>query len=126
MKRLWIGVLILLLLLGTGIGITVFADHVHAAISDALSQASDAALAGDWDTAILLSGTAKSKWISYRNITATIADHEPMEEIDSLFAQLDIYGRTRQGISFSACCEALSVFAIAIGESQSVSWWCLL
>lgn len=126
MKRLWIGVLILLLLLGTGIGITVFADHVHSGISKTLSQAADAALTGDWDTAMVLSAAAKNRWDTYRNITASIADHEPMEEIDSLFSQLEVYEKTRQALSFSACCEALSVFTKAIGESQSVSWWSLL
>lgn len=126
MKRLWVGVLILLLLLGAGIGITVFADHVHTGISDTLVQAADAALAGDWDAATTLSAAARNRWNTYRNITASIADHEPMEEIDSLFSQLEVYETTRQALSFSACCEALSVFTKAIGESQSVSWWSLL
>lgn len=126
MKRLWVGVLILLLLLGAGIGITVFADHVHTGISDTLGQAADAALAGDWNTATELSAAARNRWTTYRNITASIADHEPMEEIDSLFSQLEVYETTRQALSFSACCEALCVFTKAIGESQSVSWWSLL
>ncbi len=126
MKRLWIGVSILLLLLGIGIGITLFADQVQTRISDMLTQAADAALIGDWDTAKTLSATARDQWDAYRNITASIADHEPMEEIDSLFSQLEIYEKTRQVISFSSCCEALSIFTKAIGESQSVSWWSLL
>lgn len=126
MKRLWIGVLILFLLLGAGIGITVFADHVHTGISDTLGQAADAALTGDWYTATELSSAARDRWDTYRKITAAIADHEPMEEIDSLFSQLEVYEKAKQAISFSACCEALSIFTKAIGESQSVSWWSLL
>ncbi len=126
MKRLWVGVLILFLLLGAGIGITVFADHVHTGISDTLGQAADAALAGDWDAAAALTAAAKNRWDTYRNITASIADHEPMEEIDSLFSQLEIYEKARQSISFSACCESLCVFTKAVGESQSISWWSLL
>ena len=126
MKRLWIGVSILLLLLGIGIGITLFADQVQTRISDMLTQAADAALIGDWDTAKTLSTAARDQWDANRNITASIAAHEPMEEIDSLFSQLEIYEKTRQVISFSSCCEALSIFTKAIGESQSVSWWSLL
>ena len=126
MRRLWIGVLILVLLLGTGIGVTVFADHVHTQISDALSQAADAALAGDWDSANRLSFGAKKQWDAYHNLTASITDHEPVEESDGLFSQLEVYEKTQQAAAFSACCEALSVFAKAIGEAQSVSWWSLL
>ena len=126
MKRLWIGVLILLLLLCAGIGVTVFADQVHTRISDSLSQAADAALAEDWDTANALSSGAKKQWDAYHNITASITDHEPMEEIDSLFSQLEVYAKTEQTAAFSACCEALRVFVKAIGEAQSVSWWSLL
>ena len=126
MKRLWIGVLILFLLLGAGVGITVFANTLHTGISEDLKQAADAALAGDWDTAQRLTLKARGDWEAHRNITAAIADHEPMEEIDSLFSRLEVYLKTRQPIAFSSCCTSLSVFTQAIGESQAINWWSLL
>lgn len=126
MKRLWIGIFILIFLLGAGIGITVFADTIHTGISESLEQAGDAALAGDWDTAQSLASKAKEKWEAYRSGTAAIADHEPMEEIDSLLSQLEVYLQTRQQVAFSVCCKALSVLTQAIAEAQAVNWWSLL
>ena len=126
MKRLWIGVVLLILLLGLGIGTTLFAVRSHEDISGQLRLASEAALEGKWEEAETLFKSAKEKWEAQRHITAAIADHEPMEEIDDLFSQLEIYLLTRQQISFSACCRSLSVLTNAIGEAHALNWWSLL
>ena len=126
MKRLWIGVAILSILLATGIGTTVFAVHTHTNIADNLNQASEAALRGKWEEAKALSLDAKTKWESCRNITASIADHEPMEEIDDLFSQIEVFLLTKQQIPFAVCCASLGVLAEAIGEAHAVNWWNLL
>lgn len=126
MKRFWIGVIILAILLAAGIGTTVFAVRTHTDISESLEQASEAALRGRWEEAKALSMGAKGKWEDYRKVTASIADHEPMEEIDDLFSQMEIYLLTRQQIPFSACCASLGILTDAIGEAHAVSWWSLL
>lgn len=126
MKRLWIGVIILVLLLGAGIGTTVFAVRTHNSISQKLAQASEAALRGKWEEACSVSLDAKKQWKAMRHGTAAIADHEPMEEIDDLFSQMDIYLLTRQQIPFASCCASLSVLTNAIGESHAINWWSLL
>lgn len=126
MKRLWIGVGLLLILLALGIGTTVFAVRTHTGISQTLQQASEAALAGKWAQAKALSMDAKTKWENYRKGTAAIADHEPMEEIDDLFSQMEVFLKTRQQIPLSACCASLSVLIEAIGEAHAINWWSLL
>lgn len=126
MKRLWIGVIILVILLGAGIGTTVFAVRTHTSISQELAQAAEAALRGKWKEASTRSLHAKEQWEAYRHGTAAIADHEPMEEIDDLFSQMEIYLLTRQQIAFSACCASLSVQTNAIGEAHALNWWSLL
>ena len=126
MKRLWIGVSILVFLLAAGIGTTVFAVRTHTDISDGLKQASEAALRGKWEDAKALSLDAKSTWETYRKVTASIADHEPMEEIDNMFSQMEIYLLTRQQIPFSTCCASLGVLTKAIGEAHAINWWSLL
>lgn len=126
MKRLWIGVGILLVLLALGIGTTVFAVHTHTGISQTLRQAAEAALTGEWNDAKALSLQAKEVWETHRHTTAAIADHEPMEQIDDLFSQMEVYLLTRQQIPFSACCASLSVMTNAIGEAHAINWWSLL
>ena len=126
MKRIWIGIIILVLLLGTGIGTTVFAVRSQERISQELAQASEAALRGKWEEACNLSLNAKKQWESLRHGIAAIADHEPMEEIDDLFSQMEIYLLTQQQIPFATCCASLSVLTNAIGESHAINWWSLL
>lgn len=126
MKRLWIGIIILVILLGLGIGTTIFALRTNNSISEKLEQASEAALKGKWTEAKQLSLEAKDKWESCRKGTASIADHEPMEEIDDLFSQMEVYSKTRQQIPFSACCASLSVLIKAVGEAHAINWWSLL
>lgn len=126
MKRLWIGVVLLLILLGLGIGITVASAHVQGDIAQKLAQASQAALDEDWDAAKALSSQAKQDWERHRRYTAAIADHEPMEEIDSLFSQMEVYLRMRDRTAFSACCGSLEVLTRAVGEAQAINWWSLL
>ena len=62
MKRLWIGITILFLLLAVGIGTTVFATRTQKEISQTLAQASEAALEGKWQEAAILSQNAKMEW----------------------------------------------------------------
>lgn len=126
MKRLWIGIVILVILLALGIGTTLFAIRTHRHISQQLEQASEAALRGKWEEACHLALQAKEQWEHFRHATAAIADHEPMEEIDNLFSQLEVYRVTRQQIPFSTCCASLSVLTNAIGESHAINWWSLL
>lgn len=126
MKRTWFAAALLLLLLGVGIYITVSASDIHAQIADTLSLSADAAAAGDWDAAAAHSAAARSVWEQHRNSTAAITDHEPMEEIDSLFSQLQVYLSAEQQAAFCACCRCLEVMVGAIGEAQSVNWWNLL
>ena len=126
MKRLWIGMTILSVLLAIGIGTTIFATRTQSDISQKLNQASEAALEGKWQEARILSQDAKEKWETYRNATAAIADHEPMEEIDDLFSQMEVYWLTQQQVPFSVCCASLSVLTEAIGEAHAINWWSLL
>ena len=126
MKRFWLGVAVLTFLLGIGIGTTVFTRRTQADISQTLELASKAALRGNWQDANRYSRKAKTDWESARNITASIADHEPMEQIDDLFAQMEIYLVTRQQIPLAACCSSLCILTDAIGETQAVNWWSLL
>ena len=126
MKRLWIGIIILLLLLAAGIWISATTIEIHKGISHSLEQAAAAAMREDWARAQSFSSDAKQTWQYHRRSTASVTDHEPMEQIDSLFSQMDIYLVAKDPVAFSACCASLSVLTQAIGEAQTINWWSLL
>jgi hypothetical protein len=126
MKRFWIGILLLALMLGSGIWITVASARCNEEISALLADSGQSALTGQWQQASHCYTEALAKWESKHRSNATMTDHEPMEEIDSLFAEARVYLQSKDPAAFSACCASLSVFIKAIGDAQSVHWWSLL
>lgn len=126
MKRFWLGIGLLLAFLALGLWVTSAMDRVHEPIATLLEEASQVALSGDLPRGIELSSKAKSQWESHRNITATVADHTPLEEIDKLFAEMEIYGQEEELPHFAACCKQLSTLVRSMGEAHSLTWWSLL
>ena len=126
MKHFWLGVILLAVLLFAGIGVGAFMDAVHLPVSEALENAAQEALSGTLDEAASTARDAHSRWQSHWRSTAAAADHAPMDEIDSLFAQLDIYAHTGQTAAFAACCAKLSALVHALSESHCLNWWNLL
>lgn len=126
MKRFWLGVGLLLILLAAAIAVTLVMDSLHGPISERMLQAAEAAGADDFETANRLVAQAKSDWDRYRNFSATVADHEPMEQIEGLFAAAQFYGFFHENEDFSATCARLSALIQAMGEAHGFSWWNLL
>jgi len=126
MKRMWIGVGLLVVFCVAGIVTAVGMRNIHDPISQALLRASDAALQENWEQAALHFHAAKGKWEHSRRLTATVADQMPMDEIDSLFAELAIYLQTQESPHFSATCFQLAALTRAMGEAHGINWWNLL
>lgn len=123
MKRFWIGVGMLGVLLAVSIWAMAAAGRVHTPISEQLEEAAEESLAGDFFEGILLARQARQQWQQHRESVAAGANHEPMDEIDSLFAQAEVYAQTKQAVKFAACCARLSKLVEAMGESHRLSWW---
>lgn len=126
MKRIWIGFVLLILLLGTGIALTWSFDRIHTPLADTLEQASQLASRQQWAEACSLVQQAREKWERCRNFTAAVADHEPLEEMDALFYQLDCYKELGWESAFACACMELAQMARAMQESQQLTWWTLL
>ncbi len=126
MKRLWLGIGILAAVLLSGLLLTLGMDTIHAQISDDMTQAAQAALAEDWQTAEAQDAKAQAFWDTWREFVAAFADHEPLEEMDRLFAELSVYRSQRLVPEYAAVCLCLARQAEAIGESHSFNWWHLL
>ena len=126
MKRLWIGIAALVVVLGACLWTTFAMNSIHDPISAKLERASEAALAGDWQAAKALARDAQSRWERSRRVTASAADHTPMDEVDGLFAQLPVYARGEEPVDFAAACAQLSKLVTAVGDAHSFNWWNLL
>ena len=126
MKRLWIGIALLLFLLGAGILTTRRMDRLAQPICNLLQQASQAALQHNWEQAKPLAEEAQSLWQQNWQLCASLIDHTPMEEIDELYAKLNVYLSSADAVPFAACCAQLQAKTQATGEAHGFSWWNLL
>ena len=126
MKRIFLGSALLLVLLGIAVVITVRMDRVYEPITDALRQAAEAAAANDWEKAASSANRAKDRWHAQRRFTATVADHSPMDEIDGLFAELEIYLQQQEMPHFAATCRHLAMLTEAMGDNHALNLWNLL
>ncbi len=126
MKRLWIGIgfLVLLLTLGVTVGMTL--TSLQDSISQTMEEAAQAALAEDFPTAYALADQAQALWQRQRHFAAAFTDHEPLEQMDSYFAELNIYRVKGDAPDFAAICALLAEQSRAVGESHGFSWWSFL
>lgn len=123
MKRFWIGLVILAVILLLSIVLTLTMPGVHLPISQQLSDASKAAQSENWAQAEALATEAFSRWEACRGFTAAVADHAPMEQIDSGFAQVNAFLQRRDPNEFSAACACLARLVQAMADSQTFTWW---
>ena len=126
MIRAWLGIAILLLLLGLGVFSAAATEHFHETMAVHLTQAAEAAETGEWDRANIQFLQAKKIWEQARNSNAAITDHAPMEEIDRYFIQGAVYLSEQVRMDFRSCCCALTVLVEAVADAQALNWWSLL
>lgn len=120
MKRFWIGVSVMAVLLAVGLSVTVAIDTLCAPISHQLQQAAQTEA---WEQATALAATAQQSWQQRRKFCAAVTDHEPMEQIDALFCSLEVYIRQQDRTRFHEACARLASMTDAIGDAQTICWW---
>ncbi len=126
MKRFWIGISILALLLACGWAVAAYTKQTFLPISRDLELASEAAITMGQTEAEQLAGQAYANWLRCRDWTSAVADHEVLEEINSLFAEIQVYAAAEDMVSFSAVCAYLSGVTQAVAESHQSIWQNLL
>lgn len=119
MKRIWFGVALLALMLALGLGSSALMKKTWQKQSENLNHAASFAVEGDWATARTLQQEAKAEWEKKQLLVAALCRHEPIDEIEGLFAQLDVFSETRRAVSFSSTCVYLSRQLDSLGQSHS-------
>lgn len=124
--REFTGLLLLLVLLLTGLGLSWYMDRQHTEIARGLEDSAWYALSGEWDKARKTVDSAREQWEQGWNLWAAFGDHTPMEEIDALFAVLRIHAAAGERTQFAEACAALSQRVEAMGAAHQLSWWNVL
>ena len=126
MKRLWFGAAALAVLLALGLYLnSVITDLTRSPEQD-LDKAAVAALEENWPLASALYLRAENHWDSHRNLTAVLAHHNPIEEIDAGFAALPSYAACEDAVSFCAACSQLAQQLRSLANPHGPHWWNLL
>ncbi len=126
MKRLYIGIGFLLVILILGCVTTAAFMRIHDPLEKNLALAGEAAQQGDWEQAGSLMAQVQQDWDRCRDFSSAVADHGPIEEFDALLARAQVFLSCREGTQFAAVCAQLSRLSSALGDSQKLSWWSLL
>lgn len=126
MKRIWIGIGLLAALLVAGIWVAESMEDSHLPGAQDLRRASELVLEEDWSKAEALTKRARDKWEKKWRMTASVADHEPMDQIDGMFAELKVYAKVKDEVAYSGTCAHLAELMEAMGHAHSFNWWNLL
>ena len=119
MKRIWFGVALLAVMLALGLASSALMEKTWQKQSENLKQAASLAVEGDWATARTLQQEAKTEWEKKQLLVAALCRHEPIDQIDGLFAQLEVFFDARRAVSFSSTCVYLSRQLDSLGQSHS-------
>ena len=121
MKRIWFGAALLAALLVLGFCSSAFMERTHSAQAKDLSRASELALEGNWSGAENFAAAARREWDRKRGLVAGLCDHGPMDQVEGLFSQLEVYASTRDAAAFSSTCVYLVEQLKALGKSHSLN-----
>ena len=121
-----IGLVLLAVLLAAGLFTSWEMSRTHTAISRQLEDAAWFALTEDWEKARTSLAAAESSWKHHWNLSSLLADHTPMEEVDSLFARIGICSAARDSTEFAIHCGEAARKVEAMGDAHRLSWQNLL
>ena len=119
-KRFYLGLSILAVILAASIGVTLGMRAIHKPVQQMLIQAADTAEA-DWGQSLSLAQKAYDRWQHYYSMTASFADHSPMDDTDTLFQEMLVYGQMEEIPHFIACCRELTVMTEAMYDAHAFS-----
>ena len=120
MSRFRIGMGLLAVLLGVSLWAQSRMKAIQAPIAGQITQAEALAAGGSWPQAAAAVTRAREGWEESRTFVAALADHQPMEDIESLFTALEAYGQERDSSEFRAACRELARRIRAMEEAQKL------
>lgn len=123
MKRFWLGFGILTTLLAVSLWSGIAMGQLHEELAQGMEQASRAALSGNLQEGYSQAQQVQRRWQKHWKPVAVITDHEPMEEIDEVFAQTETYAQAGQTDAFAAGCARLAKLLEAAGGAHTPMWW---
>lgn len=121
MKRIWFGAGLLALLLFLSIGCSNITEQTYLPPAEQLTRSAQLALEGNWNGARNDSEAARRSWERNRLLAAVLSEHSALDQIDSLFAQIQVFAATQEPNAYSSACMCLARLLEALGKSHSLN-----
>lgn len=121
MKRFWFGWILLIAVLLLCCFVSRRMGDITSEMAELAALAEQRALEEDWGNALSLLERAENTWKRNWAFSASVADHNPMEQIDSLFSRLRSFGKSRETAEFAAGCAELTRLLQAMGDAHALS-----
>ncbi len=118
MRKLWLGLAILALLLVLCIGALVMLDGLNQQTAALLEQAAEA----DMEEAAAVSLRAKQCWENTVGFIDTVMSHEETDEIRREFSDLLVFARAKSREEYLASCGRLLVMIRHLTEMERPLW----
>lgn len=126
MKRVIFGAVLLTALLLGGLAAQSRMASIHGYGASLLEQAGREAQQEEWDAAQTLFYRARRLWKDNYRFTAAFADHSPMEDVQALYAQLEVFAEARETPRFAALCAEAANRLEAMADAHLLAWWNVL
>ena len=126
MKQLWIGLALVVLILGSGMLLETSLEKQHHPQARDLEQAAAWARLDNWDMARSLLVRARQDWTRHRDLSAALVHHGIVDDIDVRFAELEVYAAEHSGADFCAGCAGLALQLRNVPKTHGFDWWNLL
>ncbi len=121
MVRFRIGVGLLLALLVLSLGVQLGMAAAQKPVEEKLKQALSAAWAGDFSTAQGALHRAWQHWDRARTLSAMLADHAFLEDVEADFAMLSLWARKQERGDFCSLCAATILRLEAISAAHRLN-----
>ena len=121
MKRIWFGAAMLAVLLVLGFSCGTFMERTHAAQSKDLTRAAELALEENWAGAENFVSAVRREWNQKRPFIAALSEHEPIDQAEGLFSQLEAFAKTKDVASYSSTCLLLARILESLGQSHRLN-----
>ena len=122
-KRFWLGVGVLAALLAVSIAVTAAMKAIHEPAAEGFAEAARIALEGDLPAAAARGRQARQRWQASRSFTASVADHGPMDTVEDLLAEMEVFAEAEDPEHFAAACARLAAAVKAMSDAHSPAWW---
>ncbi len=120
------GIALLVVVLLAGLFASWYQGRQQESMADVLEDSAWLALSGQMDKARDGAAAVRENWQKKWRIQAALTDHGPLEEIDSLFEELTVYGAAGEQTEFARVCASISRKMDSLGDTDRLSWWNVL